>query len=237
MKGYGQFCPIAVASEIVAERWTPLILREVILNQSRRFDEIRQGLPLISRSLLIQRLRTLEDAGLIESRPRANGRGNDYVPTPAAEEFREVLDRLGTWGQRWGTGQFDIQNLDLGLLLWNMKRRVDVRRLPDRRVVVRFEFRGFPARCKPLRLGWLILHRRGSDVCVKDPMFDIDLRVQADASALVQVWMGALTFDDAIHSGGVRLDGSRDLVRGFPTWFLLSRFAGVDRSVPGRTPR
>jgi len=118
-----------------------------------------------------------------------------------------------------------------------MKRRVDVRRLPDHRVVVRFEFRCFPARCKPLRLGWLILHRRGSDVCVKDPMFDIDLRVQADASALVQVWMGALTFDDAIHSGGVRLDGSRDLVRGFPTWFLLSRFAGVDRSAPGRKPR
>lgn len=230
MKGYGQFCPIAVASEIVAERWTPLILREVILNQSRRFEEIRNGLPLISRTLLVQRLRSLEQAGLIATRPRATGRGHEYVPTPAAEEFREVLERLGTWGQRWGTRQFDLENLDLGLLMWNMKRRVDPQRLPERRVVVRFEFRAFPARCKPLRFSWLILDRRGSEVCIKDPMFDVDLKVRADASALARVWMGDLTFEHALRSGGLEFEGDRDLARGFPTWFLLSRFAHVDRS-------
>lgn len=237
MKGYGQFCPIAVASEIVAERWTPLILREVILNQSRRFEEIRQGLPLISRTLLVQRLRTLEDAGLIESRPRANGRGHEYVPTRAAEEFSDVLERLGTWGQRWGTGQFDLENLDLGLLMWNMKRRVDTKALPERRVVVRFEFRAFPPRCKPLRFCWLILDRRGSEVCVKDPMFDVDLKVHADAGALARVWMGALTFDEAIRTGGLQLEGSRELVRAFPKWFLLSRFAEVDRGTRSRAGR
>ena len=147
MKGYGQFCPIAVASEIVAERWTPLILRELLAG-SRRFNALRQGLPLISRTLLTQRLRSLEDAGLIESRPLPRGRGREYAPTPAAEEFREVLDRLGAWGQRWATAQFDPQNLDVGLLMWNMRRRVDVRRLPARRVVTRSSSAAFPARCR-----------------------------------------------------------------------------------------
>jgi DNA-binding HxlR family transcriptional regulator len=228
MKGYGQFCPIALASEIVAERWTPLILRE-LLNDSRRFGELRQGLPLISRTLLVQRLRSLERAGLVESRPLPRGRGREYLPTPAAEEFREVLDRLGTWGQRWASTQFDPQNLDVGLLMWNMRRRIDARRLPPRRVVARFEFRGFPARCKPLRTCWLLLDRRGSEVCVTDPMLDVDLVVSADVGALARVWMGARTFEDAKRAGDLRVEGPRDLVRAFPSWFLLSRFASVPR--------
>src|SRR5262249_41249599 len=106
MTGYGQFCPIAVACETFAERWTPLILRELLLAGARRFSEIRRGIPLISRSLLTQRLRELEDAGLIQSQPLARGRGREYRPTRAAEELRDVLERLGEWGQRWGTGQF-----------------------------------------------------------------------------------------------------------------------------------
>lgn len=226
MKGYGQFCPVAVASEIVAERWTPLILRE-LLSGSRRFGELRQGLPLISRTLLSQRLRYLEDVGLIESRPLPTGRGYEYLVTPAAEEFRDVLDRLGAWGQRWAATQFDPQNLDVGLLMWNMRRRVDQSRLPERRVVVRFEFRAFPARCKALRTSWLILERAGSEVCVKDPMLDVDLVVRADAGMLARVWMGALTFDHAKRRGGLHLEGPGDLVRAFPSWFLLSRYAKV----------
>lgn len=228
MKGYGQFCPIAVASEIVAERWTPLILRE-LLNDSRRFGELRRGLPLISRTLLVQRLRHLEDAGLIESRPLPRGRGREYIPTPAGLEFRDVLDRLGTWGQRWATTQFDPQNLDIGLLMWNMRRRVDARRLPARRVVARFEFRAFPARCRPLRTCWLILEHRGSEVCLKDPMLDVDLVVTADTRTMARVWLGATTFEDATRAGGLRLEGPRDLVKAFPSWFLLSRFASVAR--------
>lgn len=235
MRGYGQFCPIAVASEIVAERWTPLILRE-LLNGSRRFGEFRQGLPLISRTLLVQRLRFLEDTGLVESRPLPSGRGLEYLPTEAAREIREVLDRLGAWGQRWATTQFDPQNLDLGLLMWNMRRRVDPRRLPERRVVARFEFRAFPARCRPLRTCWLILDRRGSEVCLKDPMLEEDLVVAADAGAMARVWMGAITFEEAARTGGLRLEGPRDLVRAFPSWFLLSRFAGVERRRPAARP-
>ena len=143
MKGYGQFCPIAVACETFAERWTPLILRELLFG-ARRFSEIRQGMPMISRTLLSQRLRHLEDAGVIESELLARGRGREYRPTRAAEDLREVLERLGEWGQRWGTTQFAPENIDLPLLMWNVRRGVDLPRLPPRRVVVRFDFRAFP---------------------------------------------------------------------------------------------
>jgi DNA-binding HxlR family transcriptional regulator len=160
MKGYGQFCPIAVACETFAERWTPLILREVLAG-GRRFNDIRQGIPLISRTLLAQRLRELEDAGIIESQPLARGRGREYRPTRAAEEFSEVLERLGAWGQRWGTTQFDPDNLDLSLLMWNVRRRIDLDRLPDRRIVVRFDFRAFPARCRGSPRAVVVSRRAG----------------------------------------------------------------------------
>jgi len=228
MKGYGQFCPIAMACETFAERWTPLILRELLFG-ARRFNEIRQGMPLISRTLLGQRLRELEDAGVVQSQPLARGRGREYRPTRAAEEFREVLERLGEWGQRWSTTQFDPDNLDLTLLMWNVKRRIAFTKLPDRRIVVRFDFRAFPARCRALRTSWLILERRGSDVCLKDPGHEVDLVVSADAGAMARVWAGAITFAQAVRDGGLRLEGPRDLVRAFPTWLLLSHFAHVER--------
>jgi DNA-binding HxlR family transcriptional regulator len=228
MKGYGQFCPIAVACETFAERWTPLILRELLFG-ARRFNEIRQGLPLISRTLLGQRLRELEDAGVVQSQPLARGRGREYRPTPAAEEFREILERLGEWGQRWGTTQFDPENLDLTLFMWNVRRRIDVARLPARRIVVRFDFRAFPARCRGFRTCWLILQREGPDVCLKDPGFDVDLVVTADTAAMIRVWTGAITFAQAVREGGLHVEGPRDLVRAFPTWLLLSHFASVER--------
>jgi DNA-binding HxlR family transcriptional regulator len=228
VKGYGQFCPISVACETFAERWTPLILRELLFG-ARRFNEIRRCIPLISRTLLAQRLRSLEDAGVIESRPLPGGRGREYRPTRAGEEFRDVLERLGEWGQRWGTTQFDPDNLDLALLMWNVRKRIDVARLPERRVVVRFDFRAFPARCRGFATCWLILERSDIDVCQKDPGFDVDLVVTADAGAMARVWTGAMSFEDAVRSGGLRVEGPRDLVRAFPSWLLLSHFAYVER--------
>src|SRR5262245_14603112 len=191
MSGYGQFCPIAVACETFAERWTPLILRELLAG-ARRFAEIRRCIPRISRTLLAQRLRELEEAGVLESRPLPRGRGREYRPTRAGEEFREVLERLGAWGQRWAPGQFDPENLDVGLLMWNVRGRIDLPRLPPRRVVVRFEFRAFPPHCRGFRTCWLILERKGADLCLKDPDFDVDLVVTADAAAMAQVWTGKL---------------------------------------------
>jgi DNA-binding HxlR family transcriptional regulator len=230
MRGYGQFCPVAVACETFAERWTPLILRE-LLGGATRFNEIRRCIPMIPRSVLSRRLRELEDAGVVRSQPLARGRGREYRPTPAGEEFREVLERLGEWGQRWATTQFDPENLDLMLLMWNVRRRIDVRRLPGRRVVVRFDFRAFPARCRGFRTCWLVLEPDATDICLKDPGFDVDLVVSADARAMARVWTGAISFAQAVQSGGLRLEGPRDLVRAFPTWLLLSHFAHVERPV------
>jgi DNA-binding HxlR family transcriptional regulator len=228
MKGYGQFCPIAVACETFAERWTPLILRELLAGSSR-FNQIRQTMPLISRTLLGQRLRELEVAGIVQSRPLPRGRGREYRPTPAAEEFREVLERLGEWGQRWGTSQFDPENLDLVMLMWDMRRRITLSRLPNRRTVVRFEFRAFPPRCRALRTTWLILQRTGCDVCLKDPGYEVDLVIHADTETMARVWAGAITFAQGVREGGLRVEGPRDLARAFPTWLLLSHFAHVER--------
>jgi DNA-binding HxlR family transcriptional regulator len=217
MKRYGQFGPIAMACETFAERWTPLIPRELLFG-ARRFNEIRQGMPLISRTLLTQRLRELEDADVVKSQPLARGRGREYRPTPAAEEFREVLERPGEWGQRWATTQFDPENLDLTLLMWNVRRRIDVQWLPSSRVVVRFDFRAFSARCRGFRKCWLILKRDGPDVCLKDLRFDVDLAITVDAAAMARVWTGAITFVQAVQPAGLRVEGSCDLVRAFPTW-------------------
>ena len=230
MPGYGQFCPVAVACEVFAERWTPLILRELLAG-SRRFGEIRRGVPLMSRTLLAQRLRELENAGVVESRPLTSGRGREYHPTRAAEELRGVIDLLGAWGQRWVTGQFDPENLDTLMLMWNVRRRVDVRRLPARRVVVRFDFRAVPPRLRSFRTCWLVLERKGVDLCLKDPGFDIDVAVTADAATIARVWMGAVPFSEALRSGGLRVEGARDLVRAFPSWLLLSHYAHVERPV------
>jgi DNA-binding HxlR family transcriptional regulator len=230
MKGYGQFCPVAVASEIFAERWTPLILRELFCG-ARRFNEIRRGLPLISRSLLSQRLRELEDGGVIESKPLDGPRGREYRLTRAGEEFREVVDSLGAWGQRWAIGQFDPDHLDVSVLMWNVRRGMNLDRLPAGRTVVRIEFRGVPSRCKNTRTWWLVLQRPEVDVCLRDPGFDTDLVLSAEASALARVWMGELTFAQAVRAGQVHLEGPRGLVQAFPGWLLLSHYARVERPV------
>ena len=224
MKGYGQFCPVAVASEIFAERWTPLILRE-LFGGSRRFNELRSGMPLISRTLLAQRLRELESAGVIESSPLPAGRGREYHLTKAGEEFRQVVEHLGAWGQRHAAQQFAPENLDPALLVWAMHRRIDLSRLPAPRVVVRLEFRGVPARCLQMRTSWLVLERSGADVCVKDPGFDVDLVLRADVGPLARVYTGHLSFADGVRAGGIKLEGPRALVQEFPRWLQQSHFA------------
>lgn len=226
MKGYGQFCPVAVASEIFAERWTPLILRELFTG-SCRFSEIRSGMPLISRTLLVQRLRQLEDAGVIASTPLSAGRGRQYQLTEAGAEFREVVERLGEWGQRHAAQQFAPDNLDPALLMSAMHRRIDVSRLPAPRVVVRFDLRGVPSRCMQMRACWLVLEPSGVQVCMRDPGFPIDLVVRADIGALARAWTGHLAWAEAVRSGGIRVEGPRRLVQEFPGWLKLSHFAGV----------
>jgi DNA-binding HxlR family transcriptional regulator len=230
--GYGQFCPVAVASEVFAERWTPIILREILFGGSQLFNEIHRGVPLISRPLLARRLRDLESAGVITIEPLSKGRGHRYRMTEAGKEFRSVIEGLGAWGQRW-TARVDRKNLDPGLLLWTMRRGIAVDSLPARRVIVRFNFSGVPASYQGFRMFWLLLERPQVDLCVDDPGFEVDLYVEADLVAMTKVWLGDIAFEDVQRSGEVRVVGPRPLAKAFPSWLKLSHFAGVPRPRPG----
>jgi DNA-binding HxlR family transcriptional regulator len=225
-KGFGQFCPVAVACEIFAARWTPMILRELLAG-SHQFNELHRGLPAMSRALLARRLRELEAAGVVK-REASRGKGVRYGLTEAGLEFRSVLEPLGAWGQRWAQPAAR-RNLDPEFLMWNMRRRIALDQLPPRRIVVQLDFRGVPAEHRGYRVFWLVLTSAEADLCVKDPGFDVDVYVDARIDAMVHVWLGDTTWRSAVRDGSVRIAGARELVKAFPSWLLLSRFADVPR--------
>jgi DNA-binding HxlR family transcriptional regulator len=232
MQGYGQFCPVALGAEVFAERWTPLILRELLLG-SRRFSELRHGLPRISRNLLTQRLASLERAGLITRRRRSNGHGYDYSMTPAGEELRPVVTALGTWGYKWAASELQPDNLDAGLLMWFLRRRVRVENLPEPRVVTRFDFHAQGARSFWLegqQSFWLILERPVVDLCLSDPGHEVDLTVNADVAELTRVYLGHISLIQAMREGSVEVVGGRELRSGFHDWIGLSPFANAQSS-------
>jgi DNA-binding HxlR family transcriptional regulator len=229
--GFGQFCPVAVACEVFAERWTPIILRELLAG-SHRFNQIQRGIPLISRPLLAQRLRDLEMAGVIVSTPVPAGRGREYRLTDAGMEFRAVIEGLAVWGQRW-TVRVNPRNLDAGLLMWNIRRRMPVERLPAQRVIVRFDYRGIPSGHRSPRIYWLELDPPEVDLCVSDPGFDVDLYVDADLAAMAKVWLGDLSLASALRSKEIQITGPRTLVRDFQSWLPLSAYAEVPRPKAG----
>jgi hypothetical protein len=180
----------------------------------------------MSRSLLTQRLRALEDAGVVARRRGAHGTW-EYALTPAGEELRPVVEQLGAWGQRWARRRVAPEDLDAGLLMWDVRRRLRMDQLPARKVVVRFEFRSVPRGQASRRVWWLVADRGEADVCVTDPGFEEDLRVDADLGTFTQVWTGRLDFSQAVRTGQIRLDGPREIVRAFPGWLALSAFASV----------
>jgi DNA-binding HxlR family transcriptional regulator len=230
MPDYGQFCPVSRGAEVFAERWTPLILRE-LLNGSHRFSEIQLGLPRISRNLLTQRLASLTSAGIIERRPAEQGRGFGYHLTAAGEELRPVVEALGAWGYRWGGSDLPSAQLDPVLLMWFIRRRVQPKALGRGRTVIRFDFR------RPRRSFWLRIEPPAVDLCFTDEGFDVELTVDADLAALTAVWLGRLRLAEAIAAGAIRLDGDDAARPLFARWFGLSPFAngGADR-ILARSP-
>jgi DNA-binding HxlR family transcriptional regulator len=218
MKTYGQYCPIARGAEIFANRWTPLIVRNLLLGCAT-FTEIRAGLPGISRTLLTQRLRELERVGVVER--RADGRRIEYVLTEAGLELREVCSALGVWGARW----LDVapEHLDAGVVLWGLCRVIDVERLPERRMVVRFDLSDGPWR----RL-WIVAQRPEAEVCARDPGFDDDLVVRASSRSLAYWHMGRTSLGHALHAGTIRVDGPQAAVRMLAGWGGQGPFAHVE---------
>jgi DNA-binding HxlR family transcriptional regulator len=213
---YGQFCPVAKASEIFATRWTPLIVRELMMG-AHSFNDIHRGVPLISRAVLVARLRELEEHGVIERRPRTDGIGLDYFLTAAGEALRPVVAALGQWGMAYTQDRIKRSDLDPALLIWGLRRRVDVNALPDRRVVLRFEFSGVPASRTKFRIMWLILGRSGIDVCMKDPGFAVDLTLRGNIRDYVEVYLGHAKWRNAAGTA-LQFDGDQKIAKALPVW-------------------
>jgi DNA-binding HxlR family transcriptional regulator len=218
---YGQFCPVAKAAEIFATRWMPLVLRELLAGE-HSFNGIYRGLPLISRAVLVARLRELEDHGLLERRRRGSGAGYEYWLTPAGEELGPVIFALGEWGWRHTRDLIERDDLDPGLLMYGLSRRIDVDALPDRRLVLRFEFSGVPARRTKFRVMWLVLERSGADICLKDPGFGIDATVRGDIADFVAVYLGHEAWSE-VAGKSIVLDGEGELAAQLPLWFQFAK--------------
>lgn len=224
--GYGQFCPVAKASEIVAERWTPLVLRELMCG-SRRFNDLQRGVPLMSRSLLAKRLRELERGGLVERRRALARSGHEYHLTPAGEELRPVIEALGHWAQRWMQSEISERDLDPALLMWDMRRKITIEEAPDRRVVVRFDLVDVLG---PRRRWWLLFGEGEAEICMTEPGFEIDLSVTTTLAGLTAYWIGRREWAELVRGGELVLEGPPWMVRSLPRWLGRSGFAGVEHA-------
>lgn len=221
---FGQFCPVALASEVLTQRWSLLILRELLAGSSR-FNDIRRGVPKISASLLKTRLETLERAGIIERRRRRDRDAHEYFLTEAGREIGPVISQIGQWGQRWAR---DIrpEDLDPGWLVWNMHRRLDKAEMPSGRTVLHIEFTDAPRNDRNF---WLVVTEDDVEVCLKPPGFPVDLLVRTKVRTMAEIWRGIRALPAEIRAGSVRLEGNAALRRAFPRWLLLSVYAPIRR--------
>jgi DNA-binding HxlR family transcriptional regulator len=223
VRSYGQYCPIARASEILAERWTPIILRD-ILNGVNTFSELAEGAPGLSRTLLSSRLNELHRAGVINIEPKPSGRGRIYTPTEAGRDLGQVMLALGTWGERWT--ELAPEHIDPGVVLESWVRfYLDHARLPDRRVVVRFEFPDLPVKGNEL---WCIFNGTQSEVCRTHPGFNEDLVARIESRVLSEWHLGHITWTEAIRDDRIHVSGPPTLARALPTWNKKSRWAQLD---------
>jgi DNA-binding HxlR family transcriptional regulator len=218
---YGQFCPVAMAAEIVCSRWTALVLRELLCG-STRFNDIRRGVPLMSPTLLSKRLKALEDAGVIKAVPSEQRGVFEYTLTEAGEELRPVIMSLGAWGQRWVESSLSLKNLDPSLLMWDMRRRLDPRPLPSRRCTVNFLF---PEIKSSKGSWWLVIDSGAVDLCATNPGFEVDLYVRSSLRSMTAVWMGVSTIRKEIEDRRIELIGDQQLAQSMQQWLGLSAFA------------
>lgn len=220
---YGQFCPVAMAAEILCTRWTIVLLRELAAG-STRFNDLRRGLPRMSPALLSQRLKELEAVGIVDRLPSARDAGIfDYRLTEAGRELGPVVESFGIWGQRWVDSELSLQRLDAQLLMWDMRRHLELKPLPDRRSVIQFRYPELPAEQR----SWWLLIAPGSDVdlCSLDPGFDVDLYVSSDLRTMTSIWMGIDTVSGALNDDRLLLTGDNRIASNMQSWLGLSPFA------------
>jgi DNA-binding HxlR family transcriptional regulator len=226
---YRQFCPVAKAMELLDERWTMLVIRELVAG-SRHFNELRRGLPRMSPTLLSKRLQHLVTAGVIERRPE--GTEVQYWLTPAGRELEPIVMALGAWGVRW-IGELGDQDLDPKLLLWDMHRNIDHAAVPAGRTVIQFTFHGVTPQ---VRDWWLVITPADADVCDTDPGHEIAVVVTVSLRSMIRVWLGELSWTDALRSGELEISAPTVLRRAVPSWFKPTMYASVPRP-GGDVPR
>ena len=220
---YQQFCPVAMAAEILCTRWTIILLREMFAG-STRFNELRRGVPRMSPALLSQRLKELEAAGIVaHAASRADTSVSEYRLTESGRELGPLVEAFGIWGQRRIESKLSLQHLDVDLLMWDMRRNLNTTPMPARRSVVEIVYPELPA---AQRRWWLIVDpRTGVDLCKVDPGFDVDLYVSADLRSMTAIWLGLDTVRAAVGNHRIVLTGSRQLASSMQTWLGLSPFA------------
>ena len=226
MLSYGQFCPVARGAEIFGERWTPLVIRELLCG-STHFNDIRRGVPRMSTTLLVQRLRKLEEVGVVE-RVRSAG-GAEYRLTAAGEGLRPIVMAIGHWGARWIGSGLKRDELDVGLLMWDI-RRFARRELfpPERRIVVQFRFAD--AR-QGERSWWLVFDKGEIDLCRDDPGHEVTLIVESSVRALTEIWTGDRQPEQALSRHEVRVLGRPRDARNIWRWLGASAFAPTRHAV------
>lgn len=220
---YGQFCPVARAAEVVASRWTPVLLRELLAG-STKFNHLRQGLPRMSPALLSKRLVELEDAGIVQKKKVGNR--YEYLITEMGKELAPVVMTLGVWGQKYIIQELARHELDPGLLMWDIHRRIDVSYFAKvKSFVVEFHFYDAAA---ARRNWWLVIESGEVDLCIEAPEKEVDLHVSAKLKEITDIWMGRLSLEEAKHKKLVSFSGVDKNIRSFKNWFSLSVFADIE---------
>ena len=221
-QSYNQFCPVAMAAEILCTRWTVIVLRELIAG-STRFNELRRGVPRMSPALLSQRLKELEAAGILIRESGPEHGVFEYQLTAAGRELGPIVEAFGVWGQRRIESELSLQHLDVQLLMWDMRRNLNITPMPKKRSVVQFSY---PELTAAQRSWWLIVDPEDSvDLCSIDPGFDVDLYVSVDLRTMTAIWMGLDTVRAAVASRRMMLTGDRQLATAMQSWLGLSPFA------------
>ena len=206
-----QFCPVTKAAEVFGDRWNPIIIRELCFG-TRSFGALLEAAPPISRTMLAQRLKQLEQSGVVHIEPKPSGKGHLYRLTPAGEDFRSIIELLSVWGQRWGQGLLKPDDFDPQELVWSMRRQIDPADIPAQGFVIRFDFRGLPKSNRSPRYWWLVLRPDDIEVCLKAPARTTDVIIAADLMTFTKVWLGYVGLAAALESGKVSLNGTAGAV-------------------------
>jgi len=222
---YGQFCPVAKATEILGEKWTILVIRELLMGGTR-FNTLQRGLSMISPTILTKRLNQLTEQGLVLKKKIPGQKGYEYFPTESCKELLPIIKGLGDWGMRWAQGNLTDADYDVELLMLYLERSIRVDKLVGKETVIRFKFTDI----NEVPDWWIIADQSKVDVCTKDPCKDVDVYFTSTVRAFVDVYMGLLPYKKAVREDQIKVIGPNAMTNNIFTWMNKSMFA--EKSTP-----